>query len=317
MSRIMVDAKGIRKSFGQQVVLDELDLCVEEGTITALLGPNGAGKTTLVRILGTLTRPDAGTATVGGYDVTGEPAAARSIISLTGQYAALDELLTGEENLLLAARLWKIERSTGRTRTRELLERFDLIDAARKPVKTYSGGMRRKLDLAMGLMGTPRVLFLDEPTTGLDPRSRNELWQIVKEMVSSGATILLTTQYLEEADRLADRITMIDHGRVIAEGAADELKRDISRDVVELWFPDHRTRTRALLALRDQPMMAATNGQSVRITTDGSAAHVHVLLSELHAAQVPVDRIAVHRPTLDDVFLSMTSQQPIGMEVHH
>ncbi|HVL22811.1 MAG TPA: ATP-binding cassette domain-containing protein [Thermomicrobiales bacterium] len=316
MSRIIVDANQIQKAYGGKIVLDCLDLRVEEGSIAALLGPNGAGKTTLVRILSTLTRPDAGAATIAGHDVVREPRAVRAVISLTGQYAALDELLTGEENLRLAARLWKLDPREGRARIHELLSRFQLTDAARRPVKTWSGGMKRKLDLAMSLIGRPRVLFLDEPTTGLDPRSRNALWDIVRDLKRSGVTVLLTTQYLDEADQLADRITLIDHGRVIAEGAAETLKRQIGRDVVVLTFPDHRTATHALLTLRGQPATLGTTGDAVHIATDGSAAHVHGLLETLQAASIAAETITFLTPTLDDVFLSLTARPETRSEVY-
>jgi ABC-2 type transport system ATP-binding protein len=312
---MILDARGIQKAYGGKTVLAGLDLRVEEGTVAALLGPNGAGKTTLVRILSTLTRPDAGTVMIAGHDVVREPEAVRAVISLTGQYAALDELLTGEENLRLAARLWRLDRSESRTRTRELLSGFELTEAARRPVKTWSGGMRRKLDLAMSLMDRPRVLFLDEPTTGLDPRSRNALWDIVRDLKRSGVTVLLTTQYLEEADQLADRITLINHGRVIVEGTAETLKRQIGRDVVVLTLPDHRTATHALLALRGHPATPGTTGDTVHVATDGSAAHVHGLLETLQAASVPAQSITVHTPTLDDVFLSLTARSETPSEV--
>jgi ABC-2 type transport system ATP-binding protein len=222
-----IEVRGLRRSFGDNVVLDGIDLDVAEGTVFALLGPNGAGKTTIVSILTTLIAADAGSARVGGHDLASDPAGVRAVIGVTGQFAAVDNLLTGEENLRLMADLLHLGRDAGRRRTAELLERFDLVGAARRPAVTYSGGMRRRLDLAMTLMGDPRVVFLDEPTTGLDPRSRYTMWEIIRGLVAGGVTIFLTTQYLDEADRLADRIAVLDGGRLVAEGSADDLKREV------------------------------------------------------------------------------------------
>lgn len=314
MHRNIVDATGIRKVYGSQTVLDDLDLHVETGTITALLGPNGAGKTTLVRVLSTLTRPDRGTARIAGHDIINEPEAVQRAISLTGQYAALDELLTGEENLMLAARLRRLQPTEARRRTHELLERFELTGAARKLAKSYSGGMKRKLDLAMSLVGDPQVLFLDEPTTGLDPRSRNVLWDIVRGLKSSGVTVLLTTQYLEEADQLADRVTMIDHGRVIADGPADDLKRRTGNDILRLHFPNHRTTMKAALALRDQSIVSTGNENMIQVSTDGTSLHLHTVLGCLMEASIATESIALHKPTLDDVFLTLTSKSETIVE---
>src|SRR6202790_5567308 len=235
---MMIETRGLRKSFGDHVVLDGIDLDVAEGTIFALLGPNGAGKTTMVQILSTLIGVDGGEGRVAGHDVAREPDAVRAAIGVTGQFSAVDNLLTGEENLLLMADLHHLGRSEGRRRVAALLDRFDLVDAARKLPATYSGGMRRRLDLAMTLVGDPRIIFLDEPTTGLDPRSRHTMWQIIRDLVASGTTILLTTQYLDEADQLADRIAVLDHGKLVAEGTAAELKRRVPGGSIVLSFAD-------------------------------------------------------------------------------
>lgn len=315
MRRNMVDASSIRKVYGSQTILDDLDLRVETGTIAALLGPNGAGKTTLVRILSTLCHPSGGTARIAGHDILRDPETVQRVISLTGQYAALDELLTGEENLLLAARLRRLRPAEARHHTHELLERFELTSSARKPAKTYSGGMKRKLDLAMSLIGDPLVLFLDEPTTGLDPRSRNVLWEIVRELKAGGVTVLLTTQYLDEADQLADRITVIDHGRVVAEGPADELKRQTGSEVLSLHFADHRTTMQASLVLRDQRRLSTPAENMIQIATDGTSTHLHTVLGHLVDAAIATESITLHQPTLDDVFLALTTKQDVPAEI--
>jgi ABC-2 type transport system ATP-binding protein len=289
MTENVVVARGLRKAYGDLTVLDGVDLDVGRGQVLALLGPNGAGKTTTVRILSTLLRPDGGTASVAGHDVVHEPGAVRAAISLTGQYAAVDQLLTGEENLRLMARLAHLPGPAIRGRVAELLTLFDLEDAARRVVKTYSGGMRRRLDLAAGLLARPQVVFLDEPTTGLDPRSRNGLWDVIRGVVADGATVLLTTQYLEEADRLADTVAVIDHGRVIARGTPAELKRTVGSAHVEL---------------------AVAGGGLERIATDGSVPDVRRILADVERRGVAVDRWAVRTPTLDDVFLELTGSAP-------
>jgi ABC-2 type transport system ATP-binding protein len=299
-----IEAEGLAKSFGNRPVLAGLDLRVRAGSVFALLGPNGAGKTTVVRILSTLLRPDGGTARVAGYDVAAEPRKVRAAISLTGQYAAVDEPLTGEENLMMMGRLRRLSRTAARRRTAELLERFDLVDARRRRVSTYSGGMRRRLDLAMSLVAEPPVVFLDEPTTGLDPRSRREVWAAVTELSASGVTVLLTTQYLDEADHLADQIAVIDGGRVVAEGSAEELKAEVGSDMVELFFATPSALGEAALAILDSH--ADLERLSLRIATDGSAAGLKHLLDELERSDIAAERVGVHRPTLDDVFLTLT-----------
>src|SRR5882757_1398312 len=302
MSAITVS--GLRKSYGDHVVLDGLDLDVPGGTVFSLLGANGAGKTTTVRILSTLINADGGEARVDGHDIRREPDAVRAAIGVTGQFSAVDNLLSGQENLLLMADLHHLPRQTGRRRAAELLERFDLVDAAAKPASTYSGGMRRRLDLAMTLVGSPRVIFLDEPTTGLDPRSRRGMWQIVRDLVAGGVTIFLTTQYLEEADELADRIGVLDHGRLVAEGTADELKRRIPGGHVRLRFADPRGLDAAAHVLgqvsRDNDALA------LRVPSDGSLRSLKTLIDRLEDQAIEVDELSVHTPDLDDVFLALT-----------
>jgi ABC-2 type transport system ATP-binding protein len=303
-----VKATGIRKSFGGKVVLDGVDLTVEAGAILALLGPNGAGKTTLVRILATLIRPDAGTATVAGHDLRNDPLGVRSSISLTGQYAAVDDMLTGEENLRMMARLLHLPPRAAKARSSELLAEFGLLDARARLVKTYSGGMRRRLDLAISMIARPRLLFLDEPTTGLDPRSRELLWGTVKGLARDGVTVLLTTQYLEEADQLADRIAMLSDGRIVAQGTADQLKSSLGGEVVRLQFADSGDYRRALGVLRS--VRADERLHTIEVGTDGSAASVYELLGQLRSAGAPASRVSVDRPGLDDVFRSLTASRP-------
>ncbi len=303
----MIAIRGLTKSYGSVTVLRGIDLDVPTGRVFALLGPNGAGKTTLVRILATLIRPDGGTATVAGHDVVREARAVQTAISLTGQYAAVDELLTGEENLVLLGRLRRLGRRAARRRAAELLSQFDLVDAGRRLVRTYSGGMRRRLDLAAGLVVAPQVLFLDEPSTGLDPRSRQTTWAAVRELADRGVTVLLTTQYLEEADQLADRIAFIDDGRIIAAGPPAQLKAQLSGETVELHIGTPEMTARARTVLAGTPV--AEQRGALTVTTDGSATQLRELLNRLDAAGVPVDQVAVHRPTLDDVFLTLTKPQ--------
>ncbi|MEW1903589.1 ATP-binding cassette domain-containing protein [Streptomyces sp. NPDC086147] len=302
-----IEATGLSKSHGAVRVLDALDLQVAEGSVFALLGPNGAGKTTTVRILATLTRPDAGHARVAGHDIVTERSRVRRAISLTGQYAAVDETQTGAENLRTAARLSGLSRPAAARRTAELLERFRLTEAADRLTRTYSGGMRRRLDLAAGLVrdpGTTRVMFLDEPTTGLDPRSRQELWEAVRELSAAGTTVFLTTQYLEEADRLADRITVLGAGRTLATGTAAELKSRYAGHRLDLVARDRDAYLR--LASAAAPVTTAPETLALGLPTDGSAAHVRGLLDVLDPERRDIARFALHTATLDDVFLALT-----------
>jgi ABC-2 type transport system ATP-binding protein len=307
----VIEAEGLTKRYGSVVALDGLDLAVAAGTVLGLLGPNGAGKTTAVRVLTTLLRPDAGRATVAGLDVVEQPEEVRRRIGLSGQYAAVDETLTGYENLEMIGRLYRLGRRHARERARELLERFTLTDAADRPVKTYSGGMRRRLDLAGSLVAEPSVLFLDEPTTGLDPRSRVTMWEVIRELVSQGTTLLLTTQYLEEADRLADEIVVIDQGRAIARGDADALKAEVGGERIELIVrdADRVDDARDILA-RAAVGQVVVDGQGSRLTApvQGGPDTLMQVLRELDAAGLTLLDVGLRRPTLDDVFLALTGQ---------
>ncbi len=301
---MMIETRGLRKSFGDHVVLDGIDLDVASGTIFALLGPNGAGKTTMVQILSTLIGADGGEVRVAGHDLAREPEAVRAAIGVTGQFSAVDNLLTGEENLLLMADLHHLGRSEGRRRAAVLLDRFDLVDAAKKTPATYSGGMRRRLDLAMTLVGDPRIIFLDEPTTGLDPRSRHTMWQIIRELVASGVTILLTTQYLDEADQLADRIAVLDQGKLVAQGTPDELKRRIPGGHIRLQFADASELEAAARTLGE--VARDDNELTLQIPTDGSVRSLKAVLDRLDDESIVVNDLSIHTPDLDDVFFALT-----------
>ncbi|MFJ9099309.1 ATP-binding cassette domain-containing protein [Streptomyces sp. NPDC102405] len=306
---LAIAANGLRKSYGDKTVLDGIDIRVPAGTVFALLGPNGAGKTTVVNILSTLISADAGQARVGGHDLTAEAQAVRAAIGVTGQFSAVDRLITGEENMLLMADLHHLSKREGRRVTAGLLERFDLAEAAKKPASTYSGGMARRLDIAMTLVGDPRIIFLDEPTTGLDPRSRHTMWQIIRELVSGGTTVLLTTQYLDEADQLADRIAVLNHGRLVAEGSAEELKRLVPGGHVRLRFSDPQAYEQAATALRE----AGRDDQALtlQIPSDGSQRELRAVLDWLDAAGVEADELSVHTPDLDDVFFALTGSADV------
>jgi len=310
-TRPAISVTGLRKSFGDKVVLDGIDLTVPEGTIFSLLGPNGAGKTTMVHILSTLITANAGEIQVAGHDLATDPDGVRAAIGVTGQFSAVDNLLTGEENMLLMADLHHLGRGERRRRTAALLDRFDLADAARKPASTYSGGMRRRLDLAMTLVGDPRLIFLDEPTAGLDPRGRRTVWEIIRGLAADGVTIFLTTQYLDEADQLADRIAVLDHGRIVAEGTASELKRRIPGGHIRLQFagPDELESAAHVLDAVSRDDGALT----LQVPSDGNITSLRALLNRLDGAQVKVGSLSIHTPDLDDVFFSLTGS-PITKE---
>ncbi|OIK05288.1 ATP-binding cassette domain-containing protein [Streptomyces monashensis] len=304
MTNPAIAAHALRKSYGDKTVLDGIDITVPEGTIFSLLGPNGAGKTTAVKILSTLISPDGGQARVAGHDLTTDPQAVRATIGVTGQFSAVDGLITGEENMLLMADLHHLPKAEGHRVTTELLERFDLVEAAKKPASTYSGGMKRRLDIAMTLVGDPRIIFLDEPTTGLDPRSRHTMWQIIRELVATGTTVFLTTQYLEEADELADRIAVLNNGKIAAEGTAEELKRLIPGGHVRLRFTDPIAYRSAALALTDITHDDET--LSLQIPSDGTQNNLRFILDRLDTAGIEADELTVHTPDLDDVFFALT-----------
>ncbi|MEV5130941.1 ATP-binding cassette domain-containing protein [[Kitasatospora] papulosa] len=306
MTNLAIAANGLHKSYGDKTVLDGIDLRVPEGTVFSLLGPNGAGKTTAVKILSTLIPPGPGSGQIriGGHDLATAPQAVRASIGVTGQFSAVDGLITGEENMLLMADLHRLPKTEGRRVAAGLLERFDLADAAKKPASAYSGGMKRRLDIAMTLVGDPRIIFLDEPTTGLDPRSRHTMWGIIRELVTGGVTVFLTTQYLEEADQLADRIAVLDNGRIAAEGTADELKRLVPGGHVRLRFTDPTAYRSAASALHD----ATTDDEALalQILSDGSQRDLRTILDRLDTAGIEADELTVHTPDLDDVFFALT-----------
>ena len=304
-----ITAAGLRKAYGDHLVLDGVDLDVAEGTIFALLGPNGAGKTTIVQILSTLIGADGGELRVAGEDPARDPDAVRAAIGVTGQFSAVDNLLTDRENLILMGDLHHLGRVEGRRGAADLLERFDLVEAAGKPAAAYSGGMRRRLDLAMGLVGDPRIVFLDEPTTGLDPRSRRTMWDIIRDLAAGGVTVFLTTQYLEEADQLAERIAVLDQGRIVAEGTADQLKRLVPGGHVSLRFTDAGALEAAVRAFGD----AGRDDEelTLQVPSDGGVQSLRALLDRLDADEIGVDALAVHTPDLDDVFLALTEKEPV------
>ncbi|MCA2223613.1 ATP-binding cassette domain-containing protein [Nonomuraea aurantiaca] len=304
MNGSAIAASGLRKAYKDKTVLDGIDLNVRTGTIFALLGPNGAGKTTTVNVLTTLLTPDAGKVIVAGHDVATQTKAVRAAIGVTGQFASVDDLLTGEENLLMMADLLHLPKAEGRRIAGRLLERFELAEAAGKLAVSYSGGMRRKLDLAMTLVGDPQIIFLDEPTTGLDPRSRRTMWEIIRELVAEGTTIFLTTQYLEEADQLADRIAVLDQGRLVAEGTADELKRRIPGSHVRLRFTDRRALDAAARVLPEST--GDDDELTLRVPGDGGVRSLRALIDRLDAHSIEVEELSVHTPDLDDVFLALT-----------
>lgn len=313
-SEIVIQATGLKKSYGTNEVLKGIDIKVKRGTMLALLGPNGAGKTTTVRILSTLLGFDAGIVTVEGHDVKTDSDAVRRVIGLTGQSAAVDEMLTGRENLVMMGRLYHLTKTSAVARAKELLQEFDLVKAANRPLKTYSGGMRRRLDLAVSLIATPPVIFLDEPTTGLDPRSRNAMWDIISKLKEAGATILLTTQYLEEADQLADQIIVIDGGKVIARGTAKDLKSKVGNDRLELTFADSKTHQTAVKLLGGDIVESRAKDFSITLIIKDTNADVRRALDVLANGKVELASMTIHKPTLDDVFLSLTGKQKTESE---
>lgn len=296
----------LKKSFKNVDVLKGINLKVEKGSMLALLGPNGAGKTTTVRILSTLLKPDSGTVTVNGFDVNKDADDIRSTIGLTGQYAAVDDLLTGRENIEMFGRLYHLSKADSKKRAVELLEQFDLTDAADRAAKTYSGGMRRRLDLAASLVATPPIVFLDEPTTGLDPRSRLAMWDVIEKLKANGTTILLTTQYLEEADKLADRVAVIDNGTVIAEGTADELKAKVGKERLEIVIHEDSDFKKATEAITGNNEKDDEDNRTISISTDNNVEDTKRVLNEMQTAGIKLESLSLHKPTLDDVFLQLT-----------
>jgi ABC-2 type transport system ATP-binding protein len=306
MSTPVIEIKGLKKSYKNVSVLKGLDLVVEKGTMLALLGPNGAGKTTTVRILSTLLSPDGGEVRINGHDVVKHAHMVRSSIGLTGQYAAVDEFLTGRENLEMMGRLYHLSEADSVSRSNELLKEFDIEDAADRAVKTYSGGMRRRLDLALSLIATPPILFLDEPTTGLDPRSRLKIWEIIGRLLKSGVTILLTTQYLEEADKLADKIAVLDQGKIIALGTADELKEKAGKERLEIVIENGYDFDQAVKIIGGEDVRVDKDERRINIEAEGTVAHIQRILNAMETAKIEVETLSLHKPTLDDVFLKLT-----------
>ena len=307
--------KGLRKSFKQITVLDDVNFVIKKGTVLALLGPNGAGKTTTIRILSTLLLPDSGQALINGFDVVKEPYKVRSLIGLTGQYAALDEYLTGKENLHMIGRLYRLSYPDINRRSQELLELFDLVEASGRTVKTYSGGMHRRLDLAVSLIASPPIIFLDEPTTGLDPRSRLIMWDIIEQLVSTGTTILLTTQDMDEADHLADRIVVINGGKIIAEGTSDELKQRVGSERLEITVAKESNFEKAKKVVEEDSLHSDSKMRTLSLVTKGGMHQLKQVLSRLDEAGIEVENVSFRSPTLDDVFLTLTghtSEQPNG-----
>jgi ABC-2 type transport system ATP-binding protein len=307
--------KGLRKSFKKLTVLDDVNFVIKKGTVLALLGPNGAGKTTTIRILSTLLLPDSGQALINGFDVVKEPYKVRSLIGLTGQYAALDEYLTGKENLHMIGRLYRLSYPDINRRSQELLELFDLVEASDRTVKTYSGGMRRRLDLAVSLIASPPIIFLDEPTTGLDPRSRLIMWDIIEQLVSTGTTILLTTQDMDEADHLADRIVVINGGKIIAEGTSDELKQRVGSERLEITVAKESNFEKAKKVVEEDSLHSDSKMRTLSLVTKGGMHQLKQVLSRLDEAGIEVENVSFRSPTLDDVFLTLTghtSEQPNG-----
>jgi len=313
-NKYAIEVNNLQKSYAKNHVLRGVSLKVERGTMLALLGPNGAGKTTTVRILSTLLTPDSGTVMVEGHDVVTDSESVRSIIGLTGQSAAVDELLTGRENLVMMGRLYRLTRASAIARAQELLEEFDLIEAAERPAKTYSGGMRRRLDLAVSLIATPPVIFLDEPTTGLDPRSRLVMWGIIKKLMKRGTTILLTTQYLEEADQLADKIILINDGKVVAEGTAEELKSKIGKDQLVLTLGDKKSFQETAKVLGTSVFDKHEDELKLTVKLNNTGKDVREILDKLNAKHILITSIDIHKPTLDDVFLSLTDKPKKGVK---
>jgi ABC-2 type transport system ATP-binding protein len=305
----VIHIQGLKKSYKDVKVLDGLNLSVKRGTMLALLGPNGAGKTTTVRILSTLLAPDEGEIFVNGFDVRKDAQNVRRNIGLTGQYAAVDEFLTGRENLVMMGRLYHLSKKDSGKRAGELLEQFDLVDAADRPVKTYSGGMRRRLDLAASLIVRPPVIFLDEPTTGLDPRSRLAMWGVIEGLMKEGATILLTTQYLEEADKLADIVAVLDHGKIIALGTVDELKAKVGNERIHITIDEKSDFKKAIKVLAHESMQANEADREISVSTDGSVRAVKEILDLLYNEGIEMDTMSVHKPTLDDVFIRLTGKE--------